>query len=255
MAEKAGTIRPETLWKQYDILIGGLGALDREPFVEDEVSVFNKFAEDSVDVLDKISPEIAKNFKDQVPLFRSVGEAFKAKVDKAFGGILPSSGQFGVGLIIPQDIRYVVTPSATNPAYSDYTLNSWKLSLTAGTRINILGDGTNFFKARPTTLYRCAMVIMKNGIIEVGTSPSLNQFLVKTERTSYPAFTIHPLVDQPIEEGYTIYRYNLPFAIPLFHDFGVMLQGMPTISKTSEIRLFGVIFYEYDHRAALSWIS
>ena len=254
MAE-AGTISPEELWKPYDILIGGLGALSRTPFTDDEKSVFDKFIEDSVDALDKISPEVANDFKRQAALFQSVGEVFKAKVDKAFGGILPTSGQFGVGLIIPQDIRYAATPSSTNPCYTDYPANSWTLSLTAGSTVYLLGSSANFYKARTTTGYRCAMVIMKNGIIEVGTSPSINQFQVQTERTSYPAFSVHPLVDQPLERGYTIYRYNLPFAIPVFHDFGVKLMGMPITTKSSEIRLIGVVFYEYDHRASLLYVS
>lgn len=249
------TIAPEKFWKSYDVLIGGLGALSIEHFVEEEVEVFDKFLEDSVNALTKISPEIAVDFKAQAPFFRSVGEVFKDKVDKAFGGILPSSGQFGVGLIIPQDVVYATPASSDDPCYSGYTDNSWKISLTAGTAAYLLGSSDNFYKARKEVGYRCAIVLMKNGILEVGTTPSLNQFRIATERTSYPAFSVHPLVDQPIEENYTIYRYNLPFAVPLFHDFGLKLTGMPTVTKTSEIRLVGVAFYEYDHRSALSWIS
>ena len=243
------------LWARYDILIGGLGAQRIKPLDRGEEKKFDKFAEDSVNVLQKISPEIAEDFKAQIPLFRSVGEIFGAKVDKAFGGILPSSGQYGVGLIIPQDIRYVTTPSATEPAYSHYELNSWDVVLTAGTAMYLLGDGTNFYKARPTVGVRCAFVIMKNGIIEIGTTPTINQLIVRTERVNYPAFTVHALVDQTIEKGTTIYRYNFPLALPVFHDFGVMLGAMPMTSKTSNIRLFGVIFYEYDHRATLRYLT
>ncbi|MFQ6075628.1 MAG: hypothetical protein ACE5Z5_05790 [Candidatus Bathyarchaeia archaeon] len=253
MAER--TIPPEELWKSYDVLIGGMGALSHEALTGGEVKAFDKFGEDSIDVLEKISPEVAKDFSTQVPLFKSVAEVFKSKVDKPFGGILPSSGQFGVGLIIPQDIRYVSTPSATEPAYTDYALNSWNLALTAGAAIHILGDGTNYYKPKPTVGQRCAIVIMKNGIVEVGTSPSLNQIVFKTERITYPAFTVHPLVDQPIEKDLLIYRYNFPAAMPLFYDFGTMLDAMPTVSRTCNVRLIGVIFYEYDHRKALAYIS
>ncbi|MFQ6076355.1 MAG: hypothetical protein ACE5Z5_09530, partial [Candidatus Bathyarchaeia archaeon] len=238
------TISPEKLWKPYDVLIGGLGALSVEKFVDDEIKVFDKFIEDSINALTKISPEVAEDFKAQAPFFRSVGEVFKDKVDKAFGGILPSSGQFGVGLIIPQDIVYYTTADADHPCYSDYAKNKWDISLAAGSAAHLLGDGTHYYKARRTTLYRCALVIMKNGFLEVGTSPSINQFLIKTERTTYPAFSVHPLVDQTIEEGYTIYRYNLPFGIPIFHDFGIMIDAMPTVTKTSNLRMVGVVFYE-----------
>jgi len=249
------SIRPEELWAGYDVLIGGLGALPLRRLTDEEARLFDKFAEWSENALAKISPEIAKDFRDQVGFFKTVAEVFGAKVDKPFGGLLPASGQYGVGLIIPQDIRYVVTATAENPAYSGYGINSWDISLTAGTVAHLLGDGTNYFKPKPTVGQRCAIVIMKNGIVEIGTTPKVNQIIFKTERITYPAFSVHPLVDQIIEKGTTIYRYNFPAAMPIFYDFGVMLQVMPIITGTSNIRLFGIILYEYDHRKELKWIT
>ena len=119
----------------------------------------------------------------------------------------------------------------------------------------MLGSSTQYFKPKPTVGERCAICIMKNGLIEIGTTPALNQFQITTERISYPTFSVHALVDQTLKEGYTIYRYNFPFALPMFYDFGVRLAAMPSVTKTSEIRLIGVIFYEYDHRKNLAWIS
>jgi hypothetical protein len=249
------TISPDVLWKPFNVLVGGLGSLNIRRMTNDESKDLDRFVEDSVDALDKISPEVAKDFKAQAAFFKSVGEVLMGKVDKAFGGVLPSPGQVGVSLLEPRDIRYVATPSSTYPAYSDYTLNKWELSLTAGSTIHILGDGSNYFKPRPTELYRCAIAIMKSGVIEVGTSPSLSQFRLKTEKITYPYLTVHPLVDQPIEEGYTIYRYNLPFGIPMFYDFGVMFDALPRVTKTSDVRLIGVVFYEYGHKESLTWVS
>lgn len=249
------TVTPEELWKSYDVLIGGLGALSVRRMNPDESKAFDRFIANSVDALSKISTEIAEDFKAHGAFFKTVGEAFMGKVDKAFGGILPASGQVGVSLLIPQDIRYVSSASSANPAYSDYSLNSWEISLTAGTAAYPLGSSTQFFKPRTTTGYRCAIAVMKNGLIEVGTTPSINQIQFTTERISYPVLTVHPLVDQPIERGLTIYRYNLPFAIPMFYDFGIRMAVMPTATKTADLRLVGVVFYEYDHRASLSYIS
>jgi len=246
---------PEELWKSFDVLIGGLGTLESKPFNDLEAKKFDKFISDSAVVLEKVSAEIAADFRENAAFFKSVGEVFKAKVDKAFAGILPSSGQFGVGLIIPQDIRYVATASSSEPAYSDYNLNSWDILFTAGTERFLLGSSTNFYKARPTVGSRCALVIVKNGIVEVGTTPSFNQIRVITERTNYPVLSVHPLVDQPIKEGYVIYRYNLPFNIPIFYDFGIKLSVMPMVTRTSNVRLIGVCFYEYDHRSALKYLT
>jgi len=249
------TARPDELFKEYDVLVGGLGELEYEDFSDNEDTLFSKFIENSIDALDKISPEIAKDFEAQSGLFETLATVFKAKVDKPFGGILPTSGQFGAGLLIPQDVKYVATASSSSPAYTDYTANSWNISLTAGTTAYLLGSSANFYKASPTTGSRAMFVIMKNGIIEVGTTPSINQFQISTERVSYPSLSVHPLVDQPVERGYTIYRYNLPFAIPVFYDFGIKLTAMPIQSGTKDVRLIGVIFYEYDFRSSLRYVS
>ena len=248
------TISPAELWKPFNVLVGGLGALNIREMTGDEGKDFDRFIGDSIDALDKICPEVARDFKAQGAFFKSVGEVLMGKVDKAFGGVLPSPGQVGVSLLEPRDIRYVDPPSATEPAYSDYGLNKWDLSLTEAGTIHILGDGANYFKPRPTDLYRCAIAIMKSGIIEVGTSPSLTQFLLKTEKITYPYLTVHPLVDQPIEADYTIYRYNLPFGIPMFYDFGMMFDALSKVTKTSNVRLIGVVFYEYDHKKSLEWV-
>jgi len=252
----AVTKSPDEIFKEYDVLVGGIGSLPVEEFTPDEEKLFNKFIDNSVHVLGKQLPEIAEDFEGNADVFLRVGEVFKAKIrGKAFGGQLPSSSQFGVALLIPQLIKYHSSPDSSHPAYSDYTINTWNISLTAGTAAHILGDGTNYYKASPTTDARAALVIMKDGIISVGTTPAFNQIQVKTEKVSYPPFSVHPLVDLPIEEGYPVYRYNLPFNLPVFHDFGVMMDIMPQVTKTADIRLIGVCFYEYNFFSSLKNIT
>jgi hypothetical protein len=249
------TIDPGVLWKPFDVLIGGLGALSVRRMSDSESREFDTFISNSVDVLSKVSPKLAADFKASAAFFKSVGEVFMGKTEKAFGGVLPSSGQVGVSLLEPRDIRYVVTPSDTEPAYSDYSLNTWEISLTAGTTRYLLGSADKFFKARPTVGMRCAIAIMKNGLVEVGTTPALAQLIVQTEKITYPYLTVHPLVDQPIDPEYQIYQYNLPFGLPIFHDFGVKLAVMPRYTGTRDIRMIGVCFYESDHKKSLTWVS
>jgi len=168
---------------------------------------------------------------------------------------LPSSSQFGVGLLIPQLLKYNASPSSTYPSYTDYTVNSWNISLTAGSTAHILGDGTNYYKASPTTDARSAICIMKNGFISVGTSPAINQIQVKTEKVTYPPYTVQPLVDINIERDIPVYRYNVPFNIPIFHDFGIMIDAEPIHTKTEDLRLIGVVFYEYNFFKNLTYVS
>jgi len=249
------TVSPERLFEGYDVLIGGVGSLPVKELSDEEKRLLNVFNANALDALNKVSPEIGADFETYMPVIEALAKVMKAKINKPFGGMFPSSGQFGVGLIIPQDIKYAATASSDNPCYTDYSANSWTLSVTAGTTVHILGDGTHYYKPRTATGYRCIMLILKNGIVEVGSTPSLNQFQFKTEKVSYPAWSVHPLVDQPIAEGYQIYRYNIPVAIPLYYDFGVMLDAMPIATRTIDLRLIGVVFYEYDHRASLTYVS
>jgi len=250
------TTNPEELFKGYDVLVGGIGSLPVEEFTPDEEKLFDKFIQNAKTVLADILPEIAEDFEANAEVFLAVGKVFKAKIKgKAFGGELPSSSQFGVGLLIPQYLKYAATASSTYPCYTDYTTNTWKLSLTAGTTVHILGDGTNYYKPSPTTDARAAICIMKNGFVSVGTTPAINQIQIKTEKVSYPPFPVQPLSDMPIQSDRPVYRYNVPFNIPIFHDFGIMIDGMPIVSKTEELRLIAVIFYEYDFIKNLKYVT
>ena len=252
----AVTKSPEEIFEGYDVLVGGIGSLSVEPFTDEEKALFDKFIDNAASTLSKVLPELGEDFKAQSGIFLKVGEIFKAKIKgKAFGGELPSSSQFGVGLIIPQILKYNSSPSSTYPCYTDYTTNTWNLSLTAGTTVNILGDGTNYYKASPTTDARAALCIMKNGFVSVGTTPGINQIQVRTEKVTYPPYPVAPFVDLEIEENYPVYRYNVPFNIPIFHDFGIRIDGMPVVTKTEELRLIGVAFYEYNFFSSLTYVT
>ena len=251
------TVNINEVLKDYDILFGGLGpTMEVMDFNDEEITIFNKNFDDFKTVLSRISPIIANDFAAQKDVFLTFAKVFKAKVDgKSFGGISPTSGQFGMQLIIPQDIKYTATPSASEPAYTDYNDNSWTIDLTAGTAAYLLGSSTDFYKASPTVGSRAMLVIMKNGLIEVGTTPKINQIQVQTEKVNYPPFNIHPLADQTIERDRQIYQYNLPFAIPVFYDFGIKMSVMPTVTGTSDLRLIGLVFYEHDFKSSLKYIS
>jgi len=234
----------EDLFPRQRVLGGGITTAEIADFSNEEEEKFNEFINDAVAYLRAISPVIASDFERQREFFHGLARIFKAKVNRPYGGVLPSANQFGSQLLIPYFIKWTSSPSSSNPCYSDYTVNSWDLSLTAGTDAYLLGSSANFYKASPTVGSRVIFGIMENGIVEVGTSPKLNQFKVDTERASYPPFAVHPLVDQSVERNLTIYRYNLSFSLPVFYDFGVKLKAMPIASGTSNVRLIGVAFYE-----------
>ena len=247
------SMKVEDIFQGYDVLLGGIGpTLEISEFSEDELDLFDKFFKEVSDAMELVSPYVANELRNQKELILRIGEIFKAKVnDKTFGGSPPSPGQIGVAVLAPFDLHYTDSPSATEPAYTAYSNANWKLSITAGNAVYLLGDATNFFKASPTVGRRAMGIIIKNGIVEVGTSPSFLQFYARTEKVDYAPWRAHTLQDQPVDPDRPIYVYSTPFAIPLWYDFGVRMAAMPNRDGVADLRLVGVIFYEYDYYSSL----
>ena len=248
----AQAVPVQDLFAGKKILLGGIGpTIEVESFTETELDLLNKFIDEVGKTMREVSPYLANLFFDHRDLIRTFGEIFKAKVKQTFGGEAPTPNSFGIGLLAPYDLHYTDTPSAEEPAYTAYGPFDWKLTVSQGTPIYVLGDGANFFRMSPTVGKRALAVIFQNGFVEIGTTPSFNQFLVKTEKVNYAPWRAHTIQDQPIDPRKPIYVYHTPFVIPLWYDYGVMLSAMPTRSGTSDFRLFGVVFYEYGYHSQL----
>ena len=238
--------------KEYNVLLGGYGpSIEYEELTDTEMELLDKFLDEVVESFTNINSYIAELVDKNRNLVKLFAEIFKAKVSKPFGGEIPNSNNFGIALLAPFDLKYVGTPSADNPAYTSYSETSWLLSITANNVLHILGDGTNFFKMSPTTGKRAIAVIFQNGFIEVGTTPSFDQFQAKTEKVNYAPFRAHTLQDVKIDPYRSLYVYRTPFAIPLWYDFGIMLDAMPRRTGTADLRLLGVVFYEYGFYSSL----
>jgi len=249
------TVDVEKLFAGYDVLLGGIGpSIEISDFNDQEKDLFNAFIEYATESLKRIDSNIASDFSSQKDLILAFAKVFKAKIgNKPFGGIMPSSSQFGIGLLIPQDIKYVDTPSAEQPAYTDYDGHDWKLSLTAGTPVYLFGSASEYYKANPVVGQRSMIIVLKNGLIEVGTTPSINQIKIETEKINYTPFRLHPLVDVPISKDKAIYQYQTPMAIPIWYDFGIKISAMPIESTTADLRILGVVLYEYGYYSSMKY--
>jgi len=124
-----------------------------------------------------------------------------------------------------------------------------------GTTKWLLGDGTRYYRSSPTVNQRAMFVVFKDGLIEIGTSPSFNQWIVTAETKPYTPWVTHLLTDLSIEKGLTLFQYNTTRAIICMYDYGMMLGGMPIRTGTSNVRLMGIVLYETDYFKELKWIS
>lgn len=236
---------------------GGREVVEYAELTSSELEAIERCVRFGYELLRKISPDLAEDFLRHLPIFQKFGGIAKALFPGDKPIAFPSEpGKIGVNFIVPQLVKYVATPSPSAPAYTSYSNNSWEISVTAGTPAYILGDGTNYYKASPIDNQRALLVIMKDGLVEVGTTPSTDQFKLWTEvQSRYGVYTIHPLVDQPIELGKTIYRYTTPGVIPVYHDLGIMWGFIPKRSGTVDMRLIGIAFFEHDLLANFKWVS
>jgi hypothetical protein len=262
MAMAPGTQALDALFKPekergINFFWGGRTSIEYTTPKPEEIEAVDLCINNALSVLRRTSPILATDYEKHRSVFHKFAGIAKAKFPGNKPIMFPSqTGTIGCLPLIPQAIRYVASPDATKPAYSSYALNSWDISLTAGTPAYILGDGTNFYKASPTTEQHSLIVIIENGLIEIGTSPKIAQMRLWTQaETKYGIWAANPIKAIPIEPGKVLYQYNTLGVIPIYHDFGIMWKILPDTTGISTLPLLGMVFYEHDLYPDTKWLA
>ncbi len=239
------------------IFYGGREDIEYLPLTNDERAAVDKAVDQALIPLRKVSPTIASTYELHRSFFQKCAGIAKAKFPGQKTVQFPSqAGGIGAIPLIPQAVKWAVTPSATDPCYTSYKTNSWDIDLTAGTAAYILGNGTDFYKASLTAEKHSLLAICWNGLLELGSTPRLGQMRIWTQaETKYGIWSIHPLVSLPIEPGKTLYQYNTVGALIVTHDFGIMWKVLPTATGTSTLPLLGMVFYEHDFLPDTKWVA
>jgi len=227
--------------QKIPVFKGGKDVIEYTELEESEKNAIRQCINDGVELLARISPKLANDFRKHEPFFMKLGGIAKAKMDNKPITYPGESGSIGVGFLIPQAIKYTTTTP------TDFANNLWQMSVTAGATAYILGSDTAFYRTNSTEGSRHIIGIIKNGLIEIGTSPSFNQFkIISQAMTKYLPWTVHPLVEQPIEPDKPIYQYNTIGAVMLLYDFGIKWTALPLYTRTPRVQLLGIFFYEED---------
>ena len=240
-----------------------VAALERRTLSYVEVSESEKkwinFVFDSgIAHLKKVAPSIASDIERQRDLAINMAGVAKATFPVRKNYSFPSvPGSLGVAWLFPQGLKWKATPDADNPCYTSYKVNSWDIDVVAGTNAYLLGDGTNFYRANRTEEQHTFILIFDGGVIEIGSTPSIEQFHLYSEgKRDYGIYTVEPLTDIPIEKNVAIYQYPTPLgAVFVSHDRGIMWGFKPRVSGTKTIKLLGLIFFEHDFASALKWAT
>jgi len=252
----------EELGKGIPVFMGDRESVVYTPLEDDERAAVQKVFNYGLNQLRRISPKIASDIEPQLSLALKVAGIFKDMIPEKKSYAFPSqTGSLGVAWLFPQAIKYAASPSSTAPCYTSYNTNSWDIPLTAGTAAYLFGAVTGgvsyFYKSSPTTAQHSALLVFNNGILEIGSTPKVEQFQLTAEGfTKYGIYTVAPIVEERIEENRLIYQYPTPLgATPIFYDKGIMWGFMPRVSGTATIKLLGLVFYEHDLFSTLKWVS
>jgi hypothetical protein len=219
----------------------------------------------------------AQNYKDAQQGYLSSGHSIALKFAMIAKGTLASQGgtkpitwppvvgQIGVSFLDPFLLQYSNAKTSTNPAYTDYTKDTWNVPFNAtlgSTLVQLLGSATytkntppasssaisaqNYYQASNNVNQRELFFIFQNGILELGTTPDIEEWILQTSLTqAYSAYVTHPLVYQTVETYKTIYQYNTPGVIPVYNDMGTYLAGLAQSTTTTHtMPMLGMAFYE-----------
>lgn len=273
------TVDIETLFTQHGVppgfnfFTGGVQAVPSAALAPNEKAAVTNMFNGGLTTLEKISPRLAAEIRPQLPLVLAFASVAKGKFQNLKPVTFPSqAGMIGANWLFPQAIKYIATPSATNPAYTSYPADSWNLSLTAGTQVDLFGQSSftqntpptttstltvsNYFKPSPTNGQRELILVLNNGLIEVGSTPALEQFQLLTQNENkYGPYTVEPINEITIEDNKAIYQYPTPLgAFALYHDVGTDWTAMPINTQTSTIKILGIVFYEHELFPSITYV-
>jgi hypothetical protein len=241
----------EELAKGIPVFMGDRESVVYSALEDDEQEAIRKVFTYGLNQIRKISPKIASEIEPQLSLAVKVAGVFKEMLPEKKSYAFPSqTGSLGFAWLFPQAIKYAGT------VYTSYKSNSWDIDLTAGIAAYFFGDGTNFYKSNSATGAHSAILVFNNGILEIGSTPKVEQFrLIAEGYTKYGIYTVAPIVEERVEENRLIYQYPTPLgAVPIFYDKGVMWGFMPRQSGTATIKLLGLVFYEHDFAPTFKWV-
>ena len=208
----------------------------------------------------RISPKLAMLFDTHKQFVLSAASVYKRKALKANVAadfdFPPKLGRLAVAPIAPQLIRYVATPSATDPAYSDYALNSFTIMFgSAGETKYLFGSDANYWKGLSETKGPIMHVVFEDGLIEIGTSPKVDQIYIEFDGWNMLGTFFQPeAVKLPIEESKPVYQYTHP-AFVTIPDRGIKVAVLGEVAGDSILVPVGVTFYFVDKFKTLTWIS
>ena len=244
------------------IFSGGKDLIDIADMAAEERDAILYCFDQNVKKIENISPKLAASLRPQREAMVKFAQIAKGTFPETKTYSYPGQhGGLAVDFLDPYLYRYKIAADTARGghAYTSYDDSSvggygtWNLPLTCGTKTYIAGDSTNGYRGcdggNGTTgaAGHSYVVIFQDGIIELGTTPRIEQIHFKSDlMDKYVPISVQPLINQTIEDRKMIYQYSTPGMIPISHNTGVTIKVLPNATGTSTIPLLGMVFYEAE---------
>jgi hypothetical protein len=242
------------------VFTGGRDLVDIADMASDERDAVYYCFDQNVKKIENVSPKLAASIRPQREAMVKFAQIAKGTFPENKNYSYPGqSGGLAVDFLSPALFGY---GDATAVGITQYvgidgsigtTQNrTWDMPLVAGTSKYICGNSSStYYKGCATTSKHSYVVLFQDGIIEIGTTPKIDQIHFKSElMDKYTPIQMQPLLNQSIEEGRSIFQYTTPGIIPISHQTGVNIQIHPLYTGTAYMPLLGMCFYETDFNPA-----
>ena len=258
---------------------GGKDLVDIADMAQEEKDAIYYCFDSNVKKIENISPKLAASLRPQREAMVKFAQIAKGTFPETKTYSYPGqAGGLAVDFLTPYTFSYNSSLTVADgldgsngfTEYLDSTVTgfgSWNVNFAAANNypVPLLGSWTakgtpiatltNYYKGAGETGKHSYVVIFQDGIIELGTTPRIQQLFFKTQlMDKYTPIAQNPLITQSIEEGRSIYQYTTPGMIPVSHQTGVAIVAQGTSEAgVSLVPLLGMVFYETDfNKAAMS---
>jgi hypothetical protein len=211
---------------------------------DEEIMRILYFVRNTASLMQRADPYLADLYLKHESLivkFAAIAKARFARDQPIAYPAQPST--IGIAPLIPQVLQSTLNTGGV--AWASY--GTWDVNLTAGTTPNYLIGTTDFFRTSNTFDKQLYILVFQNGIIEVGSTPAIDQmWLISETKSQYAPWSVYPLVSEANLLGKSIYIYNTLGFFDLSPTLGVRLAVRPVYDRSpANIRLVGVAYFEY----------
>lgn len=222
-----------------DIFAGGKTDVDYTPLTDDEKNTIARVFTNRVAQIARVAPSIAEGLLPQKDAFVEFGAIAKAIFPESRPIKYPTeSGTIGVDFIFPYALKW--SGSAESTLYDGSTFD---VELAAGSN-NLFGAS---YKTCATTDKHSMMVLAKDGLLEIGNSPRIDQIQVSTDiQNKYAPIPSQPLSTIPVDGSVPIYQHATYGMIPMYHNLGMDIKVHAKTAGTSTLVPIGMVYYEHD---------